>query len=280
MERVRNYAYLMRLDKPIGTLLLLWPTLSALLLASQASVDMKTIWLFCLGAFFARSMGCVINDFFDKDIDSKVLRTSQRPIASGKVSSFEALILFGFLSIPSIWILFQLNKISIYMGLGAALLILLYPLAKRFLAIPQTILGLAFSFGIPIAFASQENLSIITWVIFLANFLWVIAYDTVYGMIDAADDAKLNIGNSARYFGRRKEKWVFLLGLTHLFIYFFVGLSLNLDLSFFFFLSLCFGIVFFQNFQINLGLRQIYLSIFKGNNWIGVFLFFGILFGF
>jgi 4-hydroxybenzoate polyprenyltransferase len=99
-------------------------------------------------------------------------------------------------------------------------------------------------------------------------------------MIDAADDEKLNIGNSARYFGRRKEKWVFLLGLAHLFIYFFVGLSVNLDLSFFFFLSLCFGIVFFQNFQINLGLRQIYLSIFKGNNWIGVFLFFGILFGF
>ena len=270
----------MRLDKPIGTLLLLWPTLCALLLASDASVDMKTIWLFCLGAFFARSKGCVINDFFDKDIDSKVLRTSQRPIASGKVSSIEALILFGFLSIPSVWILFQLNELSIYMGLGAALLILLYPLAKRFLAIPQTILGLAFSFGIPIAFASQDNLSLITWVIFLANFLWVIAYDTVYGMIDAADDEKLNIGNSARYFGRRKEKWVFLLGLAHLFIYFFVGLSLNLDLSFFFFLSLCFGIVFFQNFQINLGLRQIYLSIFKGNNWIGVFLFFGILFGF
>ena len=90
IERVRNYAYLMRLDKPIGTLLLLWPTLCALLLASEASVDMKTIWLFCLGAFFARSMGCVINDFFDKDIDQKVLRTSQRPIASGKVSSFEA----------------------------------------------------------------------------------------------------------------------------------------------------------------------------------------------
>ena len=270
----------MRLDKPIGTLLLLWPTLCALLLASEATVDMETIWLFCLGAFFARSMGCVINDFFDKDIDSKVLRTSQRPIASGKVSSIEALILFGFLSIPSVWILFQLNELSIYMGLGAALLILLYPLAKRFLAIPQMILGLAFSFGIPIAFASQNNLSLITWVIFLANFLWVIAYDTVYGMIDAADDEKLNIGNSARYFGRRKEKWVFLLGLAHLFIYFFVGLSLNLDLSFFFFLSLCFGIVFFQNFQINLGLRQIYLSIFKGNNWIGVFLFFGILFGF
>ena len=280
MERVRNYAYLMRLDKHIGTLLLLWPTLCSLLLASDASVDMKTIWLFCLGAFFARSMGCVINDFFDKDIDSKVLRTSQRPIASGKVSSIEALILFGFLSIPSVWILFQLNELSIYMGLGAALLILLYPLAKRFLAIPQTILGLAFSFGIPIAFASQDNLSLITWVIFLANFLWVIAYDTVYGMIDAADDEKLNIGNSARYFGRRKEKWVFLLGLAHLFIYFFVGLSLDLDLSFFFLLSLCFGIVFFQNFQINLGLRQIYLSIFKGNNWIGVFLFFGILFGF
>ena len=135
-------------------------------------------------------MGCVINDFFDKDIDSKVLRTSQRPIASGKVSSIEALILFGFLSIPSVWILFQLNELSIYMGLGAALLILLYPLAKRFLAIPQTILGLAFSFGIPIAFASQNNLSLITWVIFLANFLWVIAYDTVYGMIDAADDEK------------------------------------------------------------------------------------------
>ena len=280
IERVRNYAYLMRLDKPIGTLLLLWPTLCALLLASEASVDMKTIWLFCLGAFFARSMGCVINDFFDKDIDQKVLRTSQRPIASGKVSSFEALVLFGFLSIPSMFILFQLNELSIYMGLGAALLILLYPLAKRFLAIPQMILGLAFSFGIPIAFASQDNLSLITWVIFLANFFLVIAYDTVYGMIDATDDEKLNIGNSARYFGRRKEKWVFLLGLAHLLIYFFVGLSLNLDLSFFFFLSLCFGIVFFQNFQINLGLRQIYLTIFKGNNWIGVFLFFGILFGF
>ena len=186
----------MRLDKPIGTLLLLWPTLCALLLASEASVDMKTIWLFCLGAFFARSMGCVINDFFDKDIDQKVLRTSQRPIASGKVSSFEALVLFGFLSIPSMFILFQLNELSIYMGLGAALLILLYPLAKRFLAIPQMILGLAFSFGIPIAFASQENLSLITWVIFLANFFWVIAYDTVYGMIDEADDEKLNIGNS------------------------------------------------------------------------------------
>ena len=118
MERVRNYAYLMRLDKPIGTLLLLWPTLCALLLASKASVDMKTIWLFCLGAFFARSMGCVINDFFDKDIDSKVLRTSQRPIASGKISVQRSLIYVFLLCLSAFIILIQFNQNTILLGLA------------------------------------------------------------------------------------------------------------------------------------------------------------------
>lgn len=202
-DRLDVYIRLMRADKPIGTLLLLWPTYWALWLASDGIPDWTVLAAFTIGTFLMRSAGCVINDFADRDFDGAVERTKNRPFAQGRVGKKEALLLTAFLCLLAALCLIPLNHLTWLMSLPALFLALTYPFTKRFFPIPQLYLGLAFSFGIPMAFAAVVgNVPFEAWILFAANALWTLAYDTVYAMADKEDDLKIGIKTSAVTFGR------------------------------------------------------------------------------
>lgn len=202
-DRLDVYIRLMRADKPIGTLLLLWPTYWALWLASDGIPDWTVLAAFTIGTFLMRSAGCVINDFADRDFDGAVERTKNRPFAQGRVGKKEALLLTAFLCLLAALCLIPLNHLTWLMSLSALFLALTYPFTKRFFPIPQFYLGLAFSFGIPMAFAAVVgNVPFEAWILFAANALWTLAYDTVYAMADKEDDLKIGIKTSAVTFGR------------------------------------------------------------------------------
>lgn len=202
-DRLDVYIRLMRADKPIGTLLLLWPTYWALWLASDGIPDWTVLVAFTIGTFLMRSAGCVINDFADRDFDGAVERTKNRPFAQGRVGKKEALLLTAFLCLLAALCLIPLNHLTWLMSLPALFLALTYPFTKRFFPIPQLYLGLAFSFGIPMAFAAVVgNVPFEAWILFAANALWTLAYDTVYAMADKEDDLKIGIKTSAVTFGR------------------------------------------------------------------------------
>ena len=200
--RLYVYGRLMRVEKPIGTLLLLWPTLWALWIASEGVPDVVILLAFMLGTFLMRSAGCVVNDFADRDIDGAVARTNQRPFAQGLVSKSEALLLLLILCLLAALCLLPLNRLTWLMSLPALFLAITYPFTKRFFPFPQFYLGLAFSFGIPMAFAAvTESVPPLAWLIFAANVLWTLAYDTIYAMADKEDDLKIDIKSSAIAFG-------------------------------------------------------------------------------
>lgn len=202
-DRLSVYAQLMRLEKPIGTLLLLWPTLWALWIAAAGVPDWRIVLAFVLGTFLMRSAGCVANDFADRHYDGAVARTRMRPFAAGRVSGTEAGLLTLILCLLAALCLLPLNKLTWLMSLPALFLALTYPFTKRFLPLPQFYLGLAFSFGVPMAFAAVQNqVPPLAWLIFMANVFWTLAYDTIYAMADKEDDLKIGIRTSAITFGR------------------------------------------------------------------------------
>ncbi len=202
-NRLPVYLRLMRVDKPIGTLLLLWPTFWAIWIASEGRPHWLTVAAFTLGTFLMRSAGCVVNDWADKDFDGHVERTQNRPFATGEVSSKEAEILFVALCGTAALCLLPFNLSTWMMSLPALFLVATYPLTKRFFPLPQLYLGVAFSFGIPMAFtAIQGHTSAITWWLFAANICWTVAYDTIYAIADKPDDLKIGIKTSAITFGR------------------------------------------------------------------------------
>lgn len=201
--RLQVYVRLMRADRPIGTLLLLWPTLWALWLASAGKPDGVIVAAFVLGTFLMRSAGCVANDMADRDFDRYVERTKNRPFALGEIGLKEAAVLCAALCFLALLCLLPLNGLTRLMSLPALFLALTYPFMKRFFPLPQLYLGLAFSFGIPMAFAAVQNqVPALAWYLFAANVLWTLAYDTVYAMADKPDDVKLGLKTSAITFGR------------------------------------------------------------------------------
>ena len=209
--RLCVYGRLMRVEKPIGTLLLLWPTLWALWIASEGVPNVGILLAFMLGTFLMRSAGCVVNDFADRDIDGAVARTNQRPFAQGLVSKSEAMLLLLILCLLAALCLLPLNRLTWLMSLPALFLAITYPFTKRFFPLPQFYLGLAFSFGIPMAFAAvTESVPPLAWLIFAANVLWTLAYDTIYAMADKEDDLKIGIKTSAITFGRHDVEAVML----------------------------------------------------------------------
>ncbi|ASK28172.1 4-hydroxybenzoate octaprenyltransferase [Neisseria chenwenguii] len=209
--RLVIYTKLMRADKPIGTLLLLWPTLWAVWVASQGQPDTDIVIAFCAGVFLMRSAGCVINDFADRKYDGAVARTKNRPFAKGLVTKTEALLLTVILCMAAALCLVPLNTAARLMSLPALFLAMTYPFTKRFFPIPQFYLGLAFSFGIPMAFAAVTGgVPSTAWLIFVANVLWTLAYDTIYAMADKEDDLKIGIKTSAVTFGEHDIKMVAL----------------------------------------------------------------------
>ena len=193
-ERGLAYAQLARIDKPIGTLLLLWPTLWALCLAAGGLPDPWILTVFVVGVFLMRSAGCVINDYADRNFDGHVKRTAGRPLPMGRVAEREVLVLFAVLALLSFALVLTLNPLTISLSFAGLLLAVCYPFMKRFIPIPQLVLGMAFSWSIPMAYAAQANaLPPEAWLLFLANLLWTIAYDTEYAMVDRDDDLKLGL---------------------------------------------------------------------------------------
>jgi 4-hydroxybenzoate polyprenyltransferase len=202
-ERLTHYEKLMRLDKPIGILLLLWPTLWGQWLASNGHPHWLILWIFVVGVVLMRSAGCVINDYADRDFDPHVARTRERPLAAGKVSPKEALLLSAGLSLLAFLLILPLHTLVLKLSVVALFLAASYPFTKRFLAIPQAYLGIAFGFGIPMSYAAlQGEVPLEAWILLLANVFWAVAYDTQYAMVDREDDLKIGIRTSAITFGR------------------------------------------------------------------------------
>ncbi len=277
-ERLDLYEKLMRLDKPIGTLLLLWPTLWALWLSSAGRPDWMLVWVFALGTLLMRSAGCVINDFADRDFDKHVERTRERPLTTGQVSSREALALFALLCLASFALVLLLRKpLLIWLSFAAFFLAATYPLTKRFFAIPQAYLGVAFGFGIPMAYAAQlGEVPAQAWWLLLANVFWAVAYDTEYAMVDRNDDLKIGIKTSAITFGRFDVAAVMLCYAATLALIAWVGSTYALGWPFYSALAIAAGIMGVHYTWIRGRERMACFKAFLHNNWVGGIIFAGI----
>ena len=279
-DRVVAYAHLIRLDKPIGTLLLLWPTLWALWLASGGFPQWHLLIIFTLGTFLMRSAGCAINDYADQDFDRHVLRTKDRPITSGKISGKEALMVAGTLALIAFLLIQPLNALTKELSFFALAVAILYPFTKRFFAIPQAVLGIAFGFGIPMAYAAVVDfIPIEAWILFIGNIFWAIAYDTAYAMVDRDDDIRLGLKTSAITFGRYDVlaiglSYVILL-ISQLWVANIAGLS-NYFLVGWFAALAC---AIYHMKLVSSRKREDCFLAFRHNNWLGGFLFLGIVLG-
>jgi 4-hydroxybenzoate polyprenyltransferase len=276
-QRLRAYAGLMRIDRPIGTLLLLWPTYWGLWIAAGGTPPLTLFLLFTLGTWLMRSAGCVINDYFDRDFDRQVARTRTRPLASGKISPREALILFVVLCLLAAALLPFFNRLVSYLALIAVAISAAYPLFKRFTHLPQAFLGLAFSFGIPMAFAAvQDRVPALAWYLMLANACWVIAYDTAYAMADRPDDLRAGIRSTAILFGRFDWLAILLLEIVMLLILAAIGHTLQLSWPYWFSLLGAAGLFLYQQSLLD-GDRDRAFRAFLHNNWVGLWIFWGLV---
>ena len=280
ITRLVSYAYLIRLDKPIGTLLLLWPTWWALWLASSGLPEWDILIIFTVGTFLMRSAGCAVNDYADQDFDRHVQRTRGRPVTSGRISGKEALGVATVLALMAFLLIQPLNMFTKTLSVFAVLVAIVYPFTKRFFAIPQAILGIAFGFGIPMAYAAVLNfIPLEAWILFVGNIFWAIAYDTAYAMVDRDDDIRLGLRTSAITFGSfdilaigvcygmllLSQIWV--AQLAHLSTYFWLGWL---------------GALACAIYHLKLVSTRERVGCFKAfrhNNWLGGFLFLGIVLG-
>ena len=277
-EKLDLYERLMRLDKPIGILLLLWPTLWALWLSSEGRPSWVVLWVFVLGTVLMRSAGCVINDYADRDFDRHVERTKERPLTAGKVSTKEALTLFAVLSLLAFALVLLLgNKLVIWMSVPALFLAASYPFTKRFLAIPQAYLGIAFGFGIPMGYAAQlSSVPAEAWLLLLANIFWAVAYDTEYAMVDREDDLKIGIKTSAITFGRFDVLAVMACYAMALGILGWIGHARHLGWAYFAGLLAAVGIMGVHYVWIRDRDRMRCFKAFLHNNYVGLVVFAGI----
>ena len=277
VERLTLYEQLMRLDRPIGIFLLLWPTLWGLWFASGGRPDPLVLWIFILGTVLMRSAGCVINDYADRDIDPHVERTRNRPLAAGRLSPKEALLLAAALALLAFLLILPLNRLTWLMAVPALLLAASYPWTKRFFAIPQAYLGIAFGFGIPMAYAAQTGtVPAIAWWLLLANMFWSIAYDTEYAMVDRDDDLKLGIKTSAITFGRWDVAAVMACYGAMLGLLAWVGQRLEMGVVYYLGLAVAGAIALYHYTLIRHRERQACFRAFLHNNWLGAAVFCGI----
>ena len=277
-KKLDAYERLMRLDKPIGILLLLWPTLWALWLASRGLPDWITLLIFVTGTVLMRSAGCVMNDIADRKYDGLVERTKNRPLATGEVSVKEAWLLAAGLCLLAFCLVWQLNKTTILLSFAALFLAATYPFTKRFLAIPQAYLGVAFGFGIPMAFAAvNDTILPLAWVLLAANVCWAIAYDTEYAMIDRADDVKIGIKSSAIFFGQYDVIAVIVCYAIMLGLLAYIGRLLGFGKFYFTGLAAALGLVLWQYQLIKKRAKADCFKAFLANNWIGLVIFMGFV---
>jgi 4-hydroxybenzoate polyprenyltransferase len=279
-DRFIAYTHLIRLDKPIGTLLLLWPTLWALWLASSGFPEWHLLLIFSMGTFLMRSAGCAVNDYADRDFDRHVLRTKDRPITSGKISEKEALVVAATLALIAFLLIQPLNLLTKQLSVFALAVAIIYPFTKRFFAIPQAVLGIAFGFGIPMAYAAVLGfIPLEAWILFVGNIFWAIAYDTAYAMVDRDDDLRLGLRTSAITFGRFDvlaialsytilfASQVVVAQLANLSNYFWIGWTLAL---------IC---AMYHLKLVSTRKREDCFKAFRHNNWLGGFLLLGIVLG-
>ncbi len=277
LVRLSLYFKLIRLDKPIGILLLLWPTLIALWIASNGQPSWKHLLIFCIGTALMRSAGCAINDYADRDFDKFVKRTAERPLTSGKIKSWEALMVAGVLALISFLLILPLNTLTKQLSVIALLVAASYPYFKRFFAIPQAYLGIAFGFGIPMAFAAvNDAVPVQAWWLLLANVFWAIAYDTEYAMVDRDDDLKIGIKTSAITFGKWDVTAIMLCYFLALTIVTWCGWQWQLGWPFMAGVVVAALIAIYHYSLIKSRERASCFAAFRHNNWLGAALFAGV----
>ncbi|MDX9951122.1 MAG: 4-hydroxybenzoate octaprenyltransferase [Methylophilaceae bacterium] len=277
-QKIDAYERLMRLDKPIGILLLLWPTLWALWIAGEGRPDWLVVWIFFMGTVLMRSAGCVMNDVADRNFDGHVERTRQRPLVSGEVSVKEACLLAAGLSLGAFALVLFLNTLTIVLSFAALLLAMTYPLTKRFLVTPQAYLGIAFGFGIPMAFAAlTDALPPVAWLMLLANIFWALAYDTEYAMVDRDDDLKIGIRSSAIFFGRHDVAAIMVCYAAMLLLLALVGWLQQLHWPYYLGLVLAAALALYHYRLIRKRERASCFKAFLHNNWLGAAIFVGLL---
>jgi 4-hydroxybenzoate polyprenyltransferase len=279
VSKWRDYSQLMRMDKPIGTYLLLWPTYWALWLASGGMPALGMVLIFTLGVVLMRAAGCVINDYADRNFDGAVERTKQRPLATGAVSATEALQLFGLLLALSATLLLFLNWQSAALALVAVLLAASYPFMKRYTHLPQVVLGAAFSWGMVMSFmAIQGALPLLVWLLYGANLLWTVAYDTFYAMVDKEDDEKIGVKSTARLFGRYALFIIVILQLGALALLEWAGALAGLGQVFNMALVAALVLFIYQHRLARQG-RDGCLRAFLNNHYVGLVIFIGVVLG-
>ncbi|MDX1488012.1 MAG: 4-hydroxybenzoate octaprenyltransferase [Acidiferrobacterales bacterium] len=276
--RLKEYALLMRLHRPIGIFLLLWPALWGLWLSAQGQPDPFIVTVFVLGAIVTRSAGCVINDYADRDFDPYVRRTRDRPLAAGRVTSSEALLLFVGLSLLAFVLVLQLNRFSIALSVVAIFLAASYPFLKRHTHLPQFYLGAAFGCGILMAFAAQTNtLSVVAWVMFIANVFWAVAYDTQYSMVDRDDDLRIGVKSTAILFGSYDRLMIGLAHAISLALLVVVGVLAGLGAIYYIGLATAAGFVMYQQHLTRDREQDACFRAFLNNNGFGAAVFAGLL---
>jgi len=281
MKTVVDYARLARLDKPIGIFLVLWPTLWALWLAAKGLPSLDVLFIFIAGAVLMRSAGCVINDFADRKIDGSVARTKERPLVTGKISSKQALVFFAVLCLISLCLVLQTNSLTIYLSFGALALASVYPFMKRYTYLPQVVLGAAFAWSVPMAYAAQTNeLPSIIWLIYTATVLWTVAYDTMYAMVDREDDIKIGVKSTAILFGQADRAIIAFLQVMVILILCMIGDQSKLGQFYFLSVVVAATLFVYQQHLIRLRYRDECFQAFLNNNWVGLVIFVGLVLDF
>ncbi len=277
-DRFSLYLQLTRLNRPIGIMLLLWPTLWGVWIAGDGHPPWHIVLIFVLGTVLMRSAGCAINDYADRDFDRHVQRTRQRPVTSRRIAPGEAIWVAAALAILAFLLILPLNTLTILLSVPAVLLAASYPFTKRFFAIPQAYLGIAFGFGIPMAFAAQQGeVPPVAWLMLFANVFWAIAYDTEYAMVDRDDDVRIGIHSSALLFGKYDVVAVMACYIIALVLLALAGLMMGLGLAFYIGLILAGGIAIHHYHLIKGRQRERCFAAFLHNNWFGAAVFSGIV---
>lgn len=276
--RLKQYALLMRLDKPVGIYLLLWPTLWAIWIASEGRPDPLILFVFIAGVVLMRSAGCVINDLADRDFDAHVQRTVDRPLAAGRISRKEAVVLFTLLCLVAFALVLLMNSLTIKLSFVAVILAASYPLMKRVTHLPQFYLGLAFGWAIPMAFAAiQNSLPPVVWVLLLANVLWAVIYDTMYAMVDRDDDLKIGVKSTAILFGEYDLRIIGILQFLMLMTLLFAGNLAGLGWQFHLSLLISAALMLYHRILISDRDKSKCFQAFRHNHWIGVVVLAGLM---
>lgn len=278
IEKLTQYALLARLHRPIGILILLWPTLWALWLASDGKPDLLVLSVFVSGVVLMRSAGCVINDYADREFDPHVERTKQRPIAAGRVTPKEALIVFAVLCLLAFALVLLMNVYTIGLSFAGAFLAASYPFMKRYTQLPQAYLGMAFGWAVPMAFAAQTNaIPLVAWLLYLAVMLWALVYDTMYAMVDKDDDLKIGVKSTAILFGDYDRQIIGVLQLIILLLLLVVGQLQALAWPYYVGVAIAAGLSLYQQKLIFNRQKDLCFQAFLNNNWFGMAVFVGLV---